>query len=151
MENFAKIVCFFFQGFLSQILKIHRAAGEGRDHALFLSTISTLSLTFRPESRGRKGPCFILLYHFYPPINIHTGQQRKEVDHALFLSTTSTLSLTFRHLFETLHVRCLPHIFNRIACNYQTFTRWDLHLLELPFDWLMMQSIFLFVYLVIWF
>ena len=46
-------------------------------------------------------------------------------DHVLFLSTTSTRSQTFRHLFATLPVR-LPHTFNRIACNYQAATRWDL-------------------------
>ena len=43
----------------------------------------------------------------------------------LFHSTTSTRSWTFRHLFATLHVRWLSHIFNRNACIYQTATRWD--------------------------
>ena len=43
-------------------------------------------------------------------------------------STTSTRSRTFRHLFSTLHVRWLSHIFNRITCIYQTATRWDLPL-----------------------
>ena len=47
-------------------------------------------------------------------------------DHLLFHSTTSTSSWTFRHLFATLHVRWLSHIFNRTACIYQTATRWDL-------------------------
>ena len=53
-------------------------------------------------------------------------QQGKGEDHFLFHSTTSTRSRTFRHLFATLHVRWLSHIFNRIACIYQTATRWDL-------------------------
>ena len=44
----------------------------------------------------------------------------------LFYSTTSTRSRTFRHLFASLHVRWLSHIFNRITCIYQTATRWDL-------------------------
>ena len=44
----------------------------------------------------------------------------------LFHSTTSTRSRTFRHLFATLHVRWLSHIFNRTACIYQAATRWDL-------------------------
>ena len=39
---------------------------------------------------------------------------------------TSTRSQIFRHLFATLHVRWLSHIFNRTACIYQTATRWDL-------------------------
>ena len=55
-----------------------------------------------------------------------TGQQGKGGDHLLFHFTTSTRSRTFRHLFATLHVRWLSHIFNRTACIYQAATRWDL-------------------------
>ena len=55
-----------------------------------------------------------------------SGQQGKRGVHILFHSTTSTRSRTFRHLFATLHVRWLSHIFNRIACIYQTATRCDL-------------------------
>ena len=54
------------------------------------------------------------------------GQQGKGGDRLLFHSTISTRSRTFRHLFATLHVRWLSHIFNRTACIYQTATRWDL-------------------------
>ena len=54
-----------------------------------------------------------------------TGQQGKGGDHLLFHSTTSTRSLTFRHLFATLRMRWLSHIFNRTDCIYQTTTRWD--------------------------
>ena len=49
-----------------------------------------------------------------------TGQQRKGGDHLLFYSTTSTRSGTFRHLFATLHVTWLSHIFIRNACINQT-------------------------------
>ena len=52
--------------------------------------------------------------------------QGKGGDRLFFHSTTSTRSRTFRHLFATLHVRWLSHIFNRTACIYQTATRWDL-------------------------
>ena len=45
---------------------------------------------------------------------------------SLFHSTTSTRSRTFRHLFATLHVRWLSHIFNCNACIYQAATRWHL-------------------------
>ena len=38
---------FFYQGFLSRTLTIHRTAGEGRDHLLFHSTTSTHSQRFR--------------------------------------------------------------------------------------------------------
>ena len=55
-----------------------------------------------------------------------TGQQEKGADHLLFHLTTSTRWRTFRHLFTTLHVRSLSHIFNCTACTYQTATRWDL-------------------------
>ena len=55
-----------------------------------------------------------------------TGQQEKEGDNLLLHSTTFTRSWTFRHLFATLHVRYLSHIFNRTTCIYQTATRWDL-------------------------
>ena len=55
-----------------------------------------------------------------------TGHQAKEGGHLLFHSSTSTRSQTFRHLFATLHVRWLSHIFNRTACIYQAATRWDL-------------------------
>ena len=40
-------------------------------------------------------------------------------DDILFYSSTSKRSQTFRQLFETLHVRWLSPIFNRIACIYQ--------------------------------
>ena len=50
-----------------------------------------------------------------------TGQQGKGGDHFLLHPTTSTRSRTFRHLFITLHVRWLSHIFNRNA--YFVFTR----------------------------
>ena len=47
-----------------------------------------------------------------------------------FLSRTLTTHRTAgegrEHLFATLHVIWLSHIFNRIACIYQTATRWDL-------------------------
>ena len=55
-----------------------------------------------------------------------TGLEGKGGDHLLFHSTTSTSSRTFRHLFATLYVRWLSHIFNRIVCIYQAATRWDL-------------------------
>ena len=70
-------IFFFYPGILLQTLAIHRTAGEGREHVLFLSA-------------------------------------------------TSTRSRIFRYLFATLHVRWLSRICNRIACNYQNATRWDL-------------------------
>ena len=53
--------------------------------------------------------------------------QGKEGDYLLFHSTTSARSRTFRHLFASLHVRWLSHIFNRTACacSYQTASWWD--------------------------
>ena len=68
-----------------------------------------------------------------------TGQQRKGGGHLLFHSTTSTCSQTLRSLFATLQVRWLSCTFNRTACIYQTSEIYHLYLIELSFDWLMMQ------------
>ena len=69
----------------------------------------------------------------------------------LFLSTTSTRSRTFRHLFATLHVRWLSHIFNRNACIYQIATRWHLPPYRITI-WLIDDVIlFLFVCMLNWF
>ena len=65
-----------------------------------------------------------------------TGQHEKGVDLLLFFSITSTRSQTFRHLFATLHVTWLPRTFNRIACNYQTATRWDLPPYSMSIWWI---------------
>ena len=54
--------------------------------------------------------CFSIRVFFHGHWRL-TGQQGKGGDHLLFHSTTSTLSRTFRHLFATLHVRWLSHIF----------------------------------------
>ena len=58
----------------------------------------------------------------------------------LFHSVTSRHLQTFRRLFATLQVRWLSQIFNRIDSVYQTFEIY--HLVQLPFDWLMMQCLF---------
>ena len=80
-----------------------------------------------------------------------TGQQGKGGDYLLFHSTTSTRSRTCRYLLATLHVRWLSHIF---VAPF-VFTRLLLveiyHLIELPFDWLMMWHYCLPVYTMIWF
>ena len=68
---------------------------------------------------------FLSGFSFTDTDDSQDGRGRKG-DHHLFHSTTSTGSRTFRHLFATLHVRWLSHIFNRIACIYQAATRWDL-------------------------
>ena len=72
------------------------------------------------------------------------GQQGKGGDHLSFGSTTSTRSRTSRHLFATLHVRWLSHIFNRNACIYQTATRWDLPPYRITI-WLIDDVILIFV------
>ena len=79
-----------------------------------------------------------------------TGQQGKGGGH--FFSTTSTRSRAFRHLFATLHVIWLSHIFNRTACFYQTATPWDLPPYRITI-WLIddLKLVFLFAYLMIWY
>ena len=81
------------------------------------------------------------------------GQQGKWGDHLLFHSTTSTCSRTFRHLFSTLHVRWLSHIFNHTTCIYQTATWWDLPPYQITI-WLIDDVTLVFVCLcddLIWF
>ena len=73
--------------------------------------------------------CFFVFFSIRIFFHRHwrlTGQQGKGGDHLLFHSTTSTRTRTFRHLFATLHVRWLSHIFNGTACICQVATRWDL-------------------------
>ena len=73
--------------------------------------------------------CFLFFFSIRVFFHGHwqlTGQQGKGGDHLLFHSTTSIPSQTFRHLFATLQVRWLSHIFNHNTCIYQTATWWDL-------------------------
>ena len=77
-----------------------------------------------------------------------TGQQGKGGDHLLFHSTTSTRSRTFRHLFITLHLRLLSHIFNRNACIYQNATRRDLPPYRISI-WLIDDVMLIFVCLLV--
>ena len=78
------------------------------------------------KSKGWKVTIFFSIRNFFHGNWQLTGQLGKGEDHLLFHSTTSTRSQTFRHLFATLHVRWLSHIFNRTACIYQAATWWDL-------------------------
>ena len=73
-----------------------------------------------------------------------TGQQGQGGHHLLFHFTTSTHSRTFRHLFATLQVRWLSHIFNRTTCIYQATTRWDLQPYVITI-WLIDDVMLLFV------
>ena len=77
-----------------------------------------------------------------------TGQQGKGGHHLLFHSTTSTHSQIFRHLFATLHVRWLSHIFNRNARIYLTATLWDLPSYRVTI-WLIDDVMLIFICLVI--
>ena len=74
-----------------------------------------------------------------------TGQQGKGGGPSLFYSITSTRSRTFRHLFVTLHVKWISHIFNRTACIYQTTTRWDLPLYRITI-WLIDDVTLVFLF-----
>ena len=67
----------------------------------FLLGFSSQTLTIHRTAGEGRGPSFIPLYHFDLLTNI-------------------------RHLFATLYVRWLSHIFNCNACVYQTATQWDL-------------------------
>ena len=77
--------------------------------------------TFYPEP-----PIFVSIRVFLHRHWWLTALQGKGGDYLLFHSSASIHSRTFRHLFPTLHVRWLSHIFNRTPCIYQTATWWDL-------------------------
>ena len=85
----------------------------------FLSGFSFTDTDSSQDSRGREGTIF-------------------------FHSATSTRSRTFRHLFATLHVRWLSHIFNRNACIYQAATLWHLPPYRITI-WLIDDVILIFV------
>ena len=76
-----------------------------------------------------------------------TGQQGKGGSIFLFHSTTSIRSRTFRNLI--CNFACEITLIEALV-----FTRLPLdeiyHLIELPFDWLMMWCWFLFIYLLTW-
>ena len=83
----------------------------------------------------------IRFFSFFLSIYFHrhwrfAGQQRKGVNLRLFHATTSTRSWTFRQLFPTLHVKwdCYSHLRLLLDEIY--------YLIELPFDWLIDDSIF---------
>ena len=61
---------------------------------------------------------FRIFFHGYGRL---TGQQGKGGDYFLFHSTTSTRSRLFRHLFATLHVRWLSHVFNRATFIHRLY------------------------------
>ena len=131
MRCFVPFVPFFcYQGFLSRTLTTHRTAGEGR-----VTTHRTAGegrvTTHRTAGEGR--------------VTTHrtAGEGRGAI---LFQSATSTRSRTLRHLFTTLNVRWLSHIFNRNACIYQIATRWGLPSYWITI-WLIDDVILIFVYL----
>ena len=92
-----------------------------------ISNINTRTMfTVNNKDTRRTSLVFFLYRGFFHRHWRFTGQQGKGGDNLLLHSSTSTRSRTLRHLFATLHVRWLSHIFNRNACVYQAITRWDL-------------------------
>ena len=67
---------------------------------------------------------------------------------SFFLSTTSTHSWTSRYLFATMQMKWLLRIFSRIACNYQTASRWDLPSWGINI-WLIDDEILISIYLMV--
>ena len=71
-----------------------------------------------------------------------TGQQGNGGDHLLFHSATSTRSQILRHLFATWQLRSLSRIFNRNAVFTRLLLDVIYHLVELPFEWLIDDAMF---------
>ena len=95
---------------------------------------------------------YIYIFFFYQDFLSRTLTTHRTAGegraHLLFHSTSSIRSRTFRHLFATLHVRWLSHIFHRNACIDQTATRWDLPPYRITI-WLIEYLILIFVYLLV--
>ena len=80
----------------------------------FLWRFSFMDTGNSQDSRGRDETIFIPLCHFHPLTKIQT----------YIINFVCEMTLTH---------------FNCTTCIYQTATQWDCyHLIELPFDWLMM-------------
>ena len=103
-----------------------------------LSTNCLRLSLFRYINHIKKKTSFFSISVFFTGTDDLQGSRGE--DHLLFHSSTSTLSRTLTHLFATLHVRWLSRIFNGNACAYQTATLY--HLIELPFEWLIDDSMF---------
>ena len=118
--------------------------------ASFLNNLTSLSLNSYLDlifATKRWWSSFSIRVLFYGHWQI-TGKQGKGGNYPLFHSTTSTRWRTFRHLFATLYVRWLSHIFNRNACIYQAATRWDLPPYRITI-WLIDDVMLIFVCLLV--
>ena len=71
---------FFYQGFLSRTLTIHRIAGEGR------------------------GPSFIPLYHFYPLTNIYLKLCMWDDYHIFLIATLVFTRLLFDEIYHLIEL-----------------------------------------------
>ena len=72
-----------------------------------------------------------------------TGQHGRGGDHRLFQYTTSTRSWTLRHLFATFYMWDDYHIFSIATLVFTRLLLDETNLLiELPFDWLIDDAIF---------
>ena len=107
------------------------------------TSLKTKTLTFSriKSNKKQKSEFFIARYFFF---------------YRSLLSGTLTTHRTagerrgpFTHLFATLHVRWLSHIFHHTACIYETATRWDLppHRITI---WLIDDVMLIFVCLFTW-
>ena len=86
-------------------------------HFFFYQGFLSQTLTIDRTAAEGRGASFISLYHFHPLTNIEI-------------------------FFATLHVRWLSRIFNRNPCAFQTTIDEIYNLIELPFDWLINDAIF---------
>ena len=103
---------------------------------IWIITVQLINLVWNmmnsSSRRIRKWPAYCTSFFFFHQgflsrtLTTHRTAGEGGGDHLSFHSTTSTHSCTFRHLFATLLVRRLSHIFNRSACIYQTATWGDL-------------------------
>ena len=110
-------VLLYFHAFRSSVAKVTKQFFW--NHTLVWVLSSTFAV-FRSKSSERL--FFLSKFSFTDTDNSQDSRGREGT---IFFST-EPLPPAPKHLFTTLHVRWLSHIFNRTACICQTATQWDL-------------------------
>ena len=130
-----------FKNYKKSFLFHLKSSFRSRNIQIFLFLSSPLFLSV--------SDCFIFIFIFFCQGFLHRHWQQGKGGDRLLHSNTSTRSQTLRHLFATLHVRWLSRIFNRNAYVYQMLADEFFHLIELSFEWLIDDA--MFVYLMNWY
>ena len=136
---FMHLLCIYKKTINLSLLKINRLL----NFTMYILTILACSLKLRTT-------IFFSVRVFFHGHWRLTGQQGARGDNLLFDSITSTCSGTFSIylqlcMWDDCHIYLIaPLVFARLPLHG------IYHLIEIPFDWLMMWQMVLFVYMMIW-